>query len=299
MIDQYLLRYFLAVVEQGNFSRAASHCGVSQPTLSVGISKLEALLTRQLFDRTNRRVALTEAGSRFLHHARRIEAEFAAAALSMTDHAPRATLRLGVLLSLPAARLAGALRDGLPADQALEVMEGRRADLSSLLGRGRVDAILTVVTPGDPRTLAIGTEPYLMALPDDHPLAAGPARPIDVRALAGEAMLVRRHCEALPEISSFFTSHGVRPRIAARTTNDERALSYVRAGLGVTVMPACFAEAGVATVPLAGFSKTRTIGFVVAEGAEWMLEGRGALTRLADTLGTAFGWTGSGRDAAA
>ena len=66
MIERYLIRYFLAVVEHGNFSRAAAMCHVAQPTLSVGIAKLEALLDRALFTRTNQRVEMTDAGSRFL-----------------------------------------------------------------------------------------------------------------------------------------------------------------------------------------------------------------------------------------
>jgi len=49
MIDRYLLRYFLAVIDQGSFSKAAVHCNVSQPTLSIGIAKLERLLSRPLF----------------------------------------------------------------------------------------------------------------------------------------------------------------------------------------------------------------------------------------------------------
>ena len=49
MIDRYLLRYFLAVVDQGTFSRGASHCRVTQPTLSVGIAKLETLLGQPRF----------------------------------------------------------------------------------------------------------------------------------------------------------------------------------------------------------------------------------------------------------
>ena len=76
MIDRYLLRYFLAVIDQGSFSKAAVHCNVSQPTLSIGIAKLERLLTRPLFLRSNRRVQLTEAGVQFAVHARRIESEF-------------------------------------------------------------------------------------------------------------------------------------------------------------------------------------------------------------------------------
>ena len=55
MIDRYLIRYFLAVVEQGNFSRAATHCNISQPTLSVGIAKLERTLGIFLFVRSNQR----------------------------------------------------------------------------------------------------------------------------------------------------------------------------------------------------------------------------------------------------
>ena len=66
MIERYLLRYFLAVVDQGNFSRAAAHCLVSQPTLSVGIAKLEQAVGAPLFLRSNQRVELTEAGSRLM-----------------------------------------------------------------------------------------------------------------------------------------------------------------------------------------------------------------------------------------
>ena len=62
MIERYLLRYFLAVIDEGNFSRAAVRCGVSQPTLSIGIAKLEQHVGRPLFNRTSRRVEVTQAG---------------------------------------------------------------------------------------------------------------------------------------------------------------------------------------------------------------------------------------------
>ena len=90
MIDRYLIRYCLGVVDQGSFSAAAASARVTQPTLSAGIAKLEALLGQQLFDRSGRRVRLTEAGTRFVDHARRIEAEFAAA-----ERAVQATPPLG------------------------------------------------------------------------------------------------------------------------------------------------------------------------------------------------------------
>ena len=84
-MDRYLLRYFLAIVETGNFSRAAARENVAQPTLSAGIAKLETQLGARLFDRTNRRVHLTEAGGRFLTHARRIEHEFNLAQAAVSE----------------------------------------------------------------------------------------------------------------------------------------------------------------------------------------------------------------------
>ncbi|HLZ99343.1 MAG TPA: LysR family transcriptional regulator, partial [Steroidobacteraceae bacterium] len=62
MIDRYLLRYFLAVIDCGSFSKAAKQLNVAQPTLSVGIGKLERLLGASLFQRTSKRVNITEAG---------------------------------------------------------------------------------------------------------------------------------------------------------------------------------------------------------------------------------------------
>ena len=97
MIDRYLVRYFLAVVDHGNFSAGARHCRVSQPTMSSGITKLEESLNRKLFERTNRRVELTPAGARFLPHARRIEADFSEAEQAVREDVPTTTVRIGIM----------------------------------------------------------------------------------------------------------------------------------------------------------------------------------------------------------
>ncbi len=264
MIDRYLLRYFLAVMDQGNFSRAALHCRVSQPTLSVGVAKLEAAVGHALFVRTNRRVELTPAGTRFAVHARRIEAEFAQAERILLDDAPRTPIRLGVISSLPSTLIGSAIEAARAAgtDERIELVEGRARDLAPLLDRGRLDAVLGLVSEdgrGCERGRVLFREGYAMAMATGHPLAHRSS--VSAEDLAGETMIVRRHCEALPDISRFFTSRGVRPFMAARTTNDDRALAYVRAGLGITVMPRCFATEGVAMLDLAGFSATRAIGF--------------------------------------
>ncbi|MDP1025919.1 LysR family transcriptional regulator [Sphingomonas sp. KR1UV-12] len=273
MIDRYLLRYFLAVVDQGNFSRAALHCRVSQPTLSVGIAKLEAELGRALFLRTNRRVELTAAGTRFAGHARRIEAEFAEAERDVTTDIDATPLRLGIVATLPGERIEAALAAArrATATERLEVVEGPLRTLLPLLDRGRIDALLGP-TGSDPRRRRIlFEEGYGMALPLDHPLAGRSA--IEAQEVAAEPMIVRRHCEALAETSRHFTARGVRPFMAARTTSDERALAYVRAGLGITVMPMCYAGSGVAVVPLTGFHPTRAIGVLIEDERAMRVEG--------------------------
>src|SRR5438270_13800623 len=110
MVDRYLLRYFLAIIDCGSFSKAAKQLNVAQPTLSVGIAKLERLLGTSLFERTSKRVHLTEAGSRLSAHARRIEDEFNLAQASVLESRPARSLRLGVLSTFPLGPLATALR---------------------------------------------------------------------------------------------------------------------------------------------------------------------------------------------
>jgi DNA-binding transcriptional LysR family regulator len=152
MLDRTLLRYFLAVVDRGNFSRAAAHCRVSQPTLSIGVARLERALGETLFIRSSRRVELTPAGVRLLAQARRIEAAFVEAETAVLAETPHKLIRLGLLSTLPSRWIETALaavRTGAPSER-LEIVEGRQSDLLGLLGRGRVDAAIGVVD-GDPR----------------------------------------------------------------------------------------------------------------------------------------------------
>ena len=265
-MDRYLLRYFLAIVETGNFSRAAARENVAQPTLSAGIAKLEAQLQARLFDRTNRRVHLTQAGSRFLVHARRIEHEFnlAQAAVSGADRPE--LLRVAVLSTIPTALLERAFeRDA--GDERVELMEGSEREVISLLDRGRADVALTILRPGADKFASerLFEEGYGLALPANHRLAE--AASLRGEELADEVMMVRRQCEVLAETSRYFTDRNVRPAFSYRGVNDDRVLALVRAGLGITVMPDSYQKPGVARVKLEGFTPRRTIGLCYADPA--------------------------------
>jgi DNA-binding transcriptional LysR family regulator len=269
-----MLRYFLAVAETGNFSRAAKAVSVTQPTLSAGIAKLERQLGSRLFDRDRQGVALTPAGSRFLARARRIAAEYELA-LQDLQHAPEpSVLRVGVLNTIPTATVEHLLaRHGASGasgfgGEVLELLDGSERDLAERLDRGRIDLALTVIRPHHSRFRPelLARERYLMVLPRDHPLAD--ADVIEPEALAGDRMVVRRHCEALPEINRFFTARGVRPRFVLKTTSDQRVLAVVHAGQGIGMMPESFADPLVRMVRVADFDLTRDIGVLYAVGAE-------------------------------
>ncbi|WP_374648209.1 LysR family transcriptional regulator [Rhizorhabdus sp.] len=282
MIDRYLLRYFLAVIDQGNFSKAAASCNVSQPTLSAGIAKLETLLGRPLFIRSNRRVELTPAAVHLAGHARRIEAEFSAAERAVLEETAPATLRLGILASIPGAWIedyAAGLREAGGGER-VEFVEGRERELSERLARGSLDVALTIVRD-DVRFPAerLLREGYSLAMSVSHRFADRDL--IDGAELAGEPMIVRRHCELLPDTSRHFTARGVRPFFPARVTSDDRALRLVRAGLGVTVMPDSFRAPGVVRPRLADFPYVRDLGLLFGGHVDAAMRDRPSVRMIA------------------
>ena len=140
---------------------------------------------------------------------------------------------------------------------------------------------MTILREGDAGGAAqrLNRESYQLALSRNHRLAA--RRTVRVEELMNDAMILRRQCELLPETSRFFTAHGIRPFFAARTTSEAKAVSYVRAGLGVTIMPRTLAEPGTIMVPLEGFDFTRDVSLL---WAPHMQAERGRRTSLTAAL---------------
>ena len=270
MIDRYLLRYFLAVIDCGSFSKAAKQLNVAQPTLSVGIGKLERLLGASLFHRTSKWVHITEAGSRLAAHARRIENEFNLAEAAVVDMRPARALRLGVISTYPMSQIADTLKTARRSTdgERLQIIPGNERELLQRLSRGQVDVALTIVRRDSDRFTAepLFTEHYALAMPSGHPMADKAT--IAAEDLSDNTMIVRRHCEVLAETSRHFTERGVRPFFAFRGTNDEQVLALIQVGLGVTVMPACYAAKGVVRPLLSGFNLKREVGFLYAGHAD-------------------------------
>jgi DNA-binding transcriptional LysR family regulator len=262
MIKRTHLRQFLALVETGNFTRAAERLGVAQPTLSAAIAELERMAGTLLFQRERRQVRLTEAGAKLVAHARTIEREFRAAEAAFDDApAPLAPLRLGVIPSIATTRLALIAR-AWTEPQAMTLSEGTDAELRRKLGEGQIDAIITLLRPEDANrpSVILLEEGYRLLLPEGHALAG--AASIDARDVASETMIARRSCEILTETSRWFTQRGVRPPFFLRSANDDRCLEMVRAGMGVTTAPESLVRAGIVAVPLVDYDFKRTLGLL-------------------------------------
>lgn len=281
MMKRAHLRQFLAVVETGNFTRAAERLAISQPTLSAAIAELERLAGTRLFLRERRQVRLTEAGARLVNHARAIEREFRAAEAAFAEApVPLSPLRLGVLPSIATLALSSlARRHAGP--QPLTMAEGTDAELRRKLGEGQVDAILTLMRPedADRPSLPLLEEGYCLLLPEGHALAG--ASLLDASDVAAETMIARRSCEILGETSRWFTQRGVRPPFFLRSSNDDRCIEMVRVGMGVTTAPQSLARDGVVAVPLADYDFRRTIVLIAARERPDLVEEGSALAEAA------------------
>ncbi len=277
MIDRHLIRYFLAVIDTGTFSGAATLCRVSQPTVSSGIARLEEDLGQLVFNRSNRRVELTAAGARLVPHARRIETEFVEAQRAIANIQPKALIRLGVASTIDNGLVERVVTACVrTAGITLEIVERRPSEIMALLDRGRVDLTLAPHEPGSRRpVIELFADPYLLVMAEGHALAA--EEMISSDQLTRETMLVRRQCEALPLVSQFFTARGIRPFMAARSVSEDRIAGYVRAGLGVTVMPLSLVENGIAARPLAGLNISRTVGLILDPEAKSRLTRSGVV----------------------
>ena len=171
------LSYFVTVAEEMHFGRAAERLHIAQPAVSQQVQRLERELGVELFDRSPRRVALTEAGARFLPEARAVLAAVARAKAAVaTDRSlSPGVLRLGTSAGLGdhLDRLLDRLVPGL----IVELVYGPTAERAEKVRDGRLDATFVRGTLDYPglRCIPVWREPLFVALSARHPLAGEPA----------------------------------------------------------------------------------------------------------------------------
>jgi LysR family hydrogen peroxide-inducible transcriptional activator len=236
------LQYVVAVAETRHFRRAAERCAVVQPSLSAQVAALETALGVRIFERGRGGVLVTPAGEALVEKARQIlrDAEDLAREACRFQDPLNGPLRLGVIPTvgpylLP--RLVPALREAYPSLVPLWTEE-RTQVLVKAVGEGRLDgAILAKEADLENLDMApLGTDPFLVALPREHPLA-GSRGPLALEALAGEPMLLLDdgHCLRTQVIQACADAR-VEER-GYRATSLATLVQMVASGAGITLLP--------------------------------------------------------------
>ncbi|MBG6662747.1 LysR family transcriptional regulator [Pseudomonas aeruginosa] len=244
------LRYFIAVAEELHFGRAAERLGISQPPLSQQIQALEEEIGARLFERTNRRVELTDAGRLFLDESRQVLAQVdKAVLLARRAHLGElGELKIGFTSSAPFTSTIPssihAFRKAYP-DVHLDLQEmSSRQVLKALLEESlQVGVIRPLALPDAVHWGELFREPLVAVLRADHPLAAGSEDGLAIAALAEEPFVFfpRSYGTGLyDQVIALTRQAGFSPRIAQEASEAMTIIGLVSAGLGVSILPASF-----------------------------------------------------------
>ncbi|MFE7355901.1 LysR family transcriptional regulator [Streptomyces sp. NPDC057543] len=264
------LTYFVAVAETRHFTRAAEDVHVSQPSLSQQIRALENELGAELFSRARGNITLTDAGEALLPLARRILADADTARHEVQELAQlrRGRVRLGATPSLCTGLLPDVLRafhDRHPGIQLL-LEEGGSLDLVRELARGALDLAL-VVLPLPAASPALTTvellQEDLVVVSSARAPRPGRGGGVRIADLQDESLVMFRHGYDLRELTvAACRAEGFEPSFTVEGGEMDAVLGFVRAGLGIAVVPSMVAtRAGhdLRTTPLARPGLRRTI----------------------------------------
>jgi len=242
------LRYIVAVARERHFGRAAEACFVSQPTLSVAIKKLEEELDLKLFERGGNEVSVTPLGEAIVRQAQSV-LEQAAAIKEIAKRGKdplSGPLRLGIIYTIGPYLLPELVRHAIDMTPQMPLMlqENFTVKLLDMLRTGELDcAIMAEPFPDTGlATAPLYDEPFLVAVPAQHPLARRTS--ISSEELKQETMLLlgTGHCfrdqvlEVCPEFARFSSdAEGIRKSFEGSSLETIRYM--VAAGMGITVVP--------------------------------------------------------------
>jgi DNA-binding transcriptional LysR family regulator len=260
------LRYFVAVAEELHFRRAAERLHVAQPAVSEQVRKLENELGVRLFDRTQRNVALTHAGTALLAEAYRVlrQAEAARLAARRASDRPGRVLRIGYVPTALLASVPRTLRRLVATMPNLQTtMEpGSGLELVDAVRASELDvAVVSIPVPtAGVRATPLGYQRAVAVFPVDHDHAMKPH--VRLEQIAPERVIVLPRDADRPLYDAVLAAcrgAGISPTLIEMPDGQvDRVLLAVASGSGMAVLPECvserYADAGVRFVPLDGES---------------------------------------------
>lgn len=241
-MDFNQVRYFLALADTLNFTRAAEQCHVSQPALTQAIKRLEVELGGDLIIRDGRHTEITELGKSLRMHFEQIDRtrhleRTTAKAVTSGEVSP---LSIGLMCTVGPRLLTGML-DAFQTQHpmvSLELHDVTPATIPDLLLSGSLDCVFCA-SHGPPhsrlRYVALYEEVMVIAFPKGHAFAELSAVPL--RTVAEQRYVDRLHCEFRQEFLEFCDCEHVELNVVFQSQREDWIQSLIRDGVGVSVIP--------------------------------------------------------------
>lgn len=241
-MEIYQLRYFIAVAETGNFTKAATRSFISQPSLSQQILNLESEVGQELFHRLGRKVALTQSGQVLLEHARRIISEADNALRELKEDPDRGHLvSVGAIPTVAHFFFPAVVAHCRANDVRLKLhsYEHFRPNIMAGVLEGDLDlGLISLPLINEPRIVqsTLFTEPLLLAVSASHALAA--AESVTFADLREENFILLGDASSLAaQVRRISGDYDFEPRIAHRCAQLSTVKTLTAMGLGVSILP--------------------------------------------------------------
>src|SRR3954471_4706663 len=241
-MEMHQVRYFLAVADTLNFTRAAEQCHVSQPALTRAIQQLEEELGGLLLRRERKLTHLTDFGKLIEPHLRQMltDAEAAKSTARKFLSLQQAQIRLGVMCTIGPARFMGFLAGFRTANPGCELtlIEGVPSGLSRMLMEGELDlAVMAQPEPFGERldVWPLDRERVGISFPTGHRLET--QNRVRITDVAEETYLRRINCEYRDYLADRLSEQGLAVRVGFQSEREDWIQMMVAAGFGVCFLP--------------------------------------------------------------
>jgi DNA-binding transcriptional LysR family regulator len=241
-MDLHHIRYFLAVCETLNFTRAAEQCNVTQPALSRAIQQLEQEIGGLLFRRERNLTHLTDLGALLRPRLQEVvndlsEAKSEAARFLTLEESP---LTVGVMCTIGPTRFTGLMASYRVTHPGVQVrlVEGVPAHLSERLESGDLDVAIMAHSDGFPERFNVEplySEQFVLAFPAGHRFETFNAVPLS--AVEGEPYLRRVNCEYRDHLAGLCSQAGFSVSLSYESEREDWIQTMVAGGMGICFMP--------------------------------------------------------------